>query len=146
MSLSGAFDTHATAKSPQNLKRVKRDKPPSPFSLRLSTEERARLAAEAAGAPLGTYIRAKLLGEPVRARVRKTGISIADRRALAQLIALLGRSRVFSNLNQLAHAANTGSLPVTSETEAALAQALADLHEIRALLLTSVGLKPEAQP
>lgn len=146
MSLSGAFDTQATAPPPQKLTRAKRDKTPSPFSLRLSAEERARLAAEAAGAPLGTYIRAKLLGEPVPARVRKSGISIDDRRALAQLIALLGRSRVFSNLNQLAHAANTGSLPVTPETEAALAQALVDLHEIRALLLTSLGLKPEAQP
>lgn len=146
MSLSGAFDTQAAAPPLQKLKRAKRDKPPSPFSLRLSAEERARLAAEAAGAPLGTYIRAKLLGEPVPARLRKSGISIADRRALAQLIALLGRSRVFSNLNQLAHAANTGSLPVTPETEAALVQALADLHEIRALLLTSLGLKPEAQP
>lgn len=146
MSLSGAFDTHATAQSPQKLKRIKRDKPPSPFSLRLSAEERARLAAEAAGAPLGTYLHARLLGEPVPARVRKSGISIADRRALAQLIALLGRSRVFSNLNQLAHAANSGSLPVTPETEAALAQALVDLYEIRALLLTSLGLKPEAQP
>ncbi|MGU3420845.1 hypothetical protein [Methylobacterium sp. D54C] len=146
MSLSGAFDTQAAAKLTTKRKRAKREKPPSPFSLRLSAEERARLAAEAAGAPLGTYVKAKLLGQPVPARVRKSGISIADRRALAQLIALLGRSRVFSNLNQLAHAANTGSLPVTPDTEAALAQALADLHEIRALLLTSLGLKPEAQP
>ncbi|GJD59493.1 hypothetical protein [Methylobacterium dankookense] len=146
MSLSGAFDTQAAAPPPVKSNRAKRAKPPSPFSLRLKAEERARLAAEAAGAPLGTYLRAKLLGAPVPARVRKSGISIADRRALAQLIALLGRSRVFSNLNQLAHAANTGSLPVTPETQAALAQALADLHEIRALLLTSLGLKPEAQP
>ena len=146
MSLSGAFDSLAAVTPPSKPKRAERDKPPSPFSLRLSAEERARLAAEAAGAPLGTYIRAKLLGEPIPARIRKSGISIADRRALAQLIALLGRSRVFSNLNQLAHAANTGSLPVTPETEAALAQALSDLHEIRALLLTSLGLKPEAQP
>lgn len=146
MSLTGAFDTQATATPPVRLKRANRDKPPSPFSLRLNAEERARLAAEAAGAPLGTYIRAKVLGEPIPARVRKSGISLADRKALAQLIALLGRSRVFSNLNQLAHAANTGSLPVTAETEAALTQALADLHEIRALLLASLGLKPEAQP
>lgn len=65
---------------------------------------------------------------------------------MAQLVALLGRSRVFSNLNQLAHAANTGSLPCTPETEAALTQALADLQVIRRLLLTSLGLKPEAQP
>ena len=42
---------------------------------------------------------------------------------LAQLIALLGRSRVFSNLYQLAHAANTGSLPATEETEAAQSEA-----------------------
>lgn len=146
MSLSGAFETQAAAPPQIKPKRAKRDRPPSPFSLRLNAEERARLAAEAAGAPLGTYLRAKLLCEPVPARVRKSGISIADRRALAQLIALLGRSRVFSNLNQLAHAANTGSLPVTPETEAALAQALADLQEIRALLLTGLGLKPEAQP
>ncbi|MRI54426.1 hypothetical protein D8770_10725 [Methylobacterium sp. DB1607] len=145
MSLTGAFHTQAAALPPTKPERAKQDKP-SPFSLRLNAEERARLAAEAAGAPLGTYLRAKLLGEPVPARVRKSGISIADRRALAQLIALLGRSRVFSNLNQLAHAANTGSLPVTAETEAALAQALADLHEIRALLLISLGLKPEARP
>lgn len=146
MSLSGAFDTQAAATPPKKSKRAKRDKPPSPFSLRLNAEERARLAAEAAGAPLGTYLKTKLLGQPAPTRVRKSGISVADRRALAQLIALLGRSRVFSNLNQLAHAANTGSLPVTPETEAALAQALADLHEIRALLLVSLGLKPEAQP
>ena len=146
MSLSGAFATLAAATPPVKPKRSKQDRPPSPFSLRLNAEERARLANEAAGAPLGTYIRSKLLGEPVPAGVRKSGVSIADRRALAQLIALLGRSRVFSNLNQLAHAANTGSLPVTPETEAALAHALADLHEIRALLLVSLGLKPEAQP
>lgn len=146
MSLGSTFETEAAAPLPAKPRRIRKTKAPAPFSLRLSEAERARLACEAAGAPLGTYIRAKVLGEPVPARVRKSGISIADRKVLAQLIALLGRSRVFSNLNQLAHAANTGSLPATEETEAALVQALADLHEIRRLLLIALGLKPEAQP
>lgn len=145
MSITGTFQAANAAPLPIVSKR-QRSKPPAPFSLRLSPDERARLAVEAAGAPLGSYIRAKVLGEAVPARVRKGGISVADRKVLAQLIALLGRSRVFSNLNQLAHAANTGSLPTTDETEAALAQALADLHEIRRLLLIALGLKPEAQP
>ena len=43
MSLSGAFDTQAAATPPIKPKRAKREKPPSPFSLRLSAEERARL-------------------------------------------------------------------------------------------------------
>ena len=145
MSITGAFEAANAAPLPIVPKR-KRSKPPAPFSLRLSPDERARFGVEAAGAPLGTYIRAKVLGEPVPARVRKSGISIADRKVLAQLVALLGRSRVFSNLNQLAHAANTGSLAATPETEVALIQALTDLHLIRRLLLVSLGLKPEAHP
>lgn len=146
MSIAGSFETAGAVPPTLKAGRAKRDKPPAPFSLRLSPDERTRLAVEAAGAPLGTYLRAKLLGEPVPARFRKSGISLADRRALGQLVALLGRSRVFSNLNQLALAAHTGSLPVTPETEAELVQALADLHEVRRLLLMALGLKPEAQP
>lgn len=83
------------------------------------------------------------MGAPVPARSRKSGISLADRRVFGQLVALLGRSRVFSNLNQLAYAANIGALPVTPETEAELVAALADLAEIRRLLLASLGFKPE---
>ena len=37
----------------------------APFSIRLSETDRARLALEAAGAPLGAYIKSKLLdGKP----------------------------------------------------------------------------------
>lgn len=146
MSPGSTFQAEAAAPPSPTPRRIRRRKAPAPYSLRLSETEHARLACEAAGAPLGTYIRAKVLEEPVLARVRKSGISIADRNVLAQLIALLGRSRVFSNLNQLAQAANTGSLPATQQTEAALIQALTNLHEIRRLLLIALGLKPDAQP
>lgn len=110
-----------------------------PFSLRLSADERARLIGEAAGIPLGTYIKTKLLGDASPPRVRRSGVSIEDRKALAQVLAVLGRSRLSSNLNQLAHLAHIGALPLTPEVEAELLSALRDLHEVRRLLLVALG-------
>lgn len=117
-------------------------KRPAPFSLRLSEDERARLIGEAAGAPLGTYLKAKLLGDaPVRAR--RTGLAVEDRKALGQVLGVLGSSRIANNLNQLAHAANVGALPVSPELEADLMATLAEVREIRRLLLAALGLKPD---
>ncbi len=77
-------------------------------------------------------------------RRRRTGLAVEDRKALAQLLAMLGRSRLASNLNQLAHAANIGALPVTPDLETELNTALFDVRELRRLLLLALGLKPEA--
>lgn len=120
-------------------------KRPPPFSLRLSEDERARLAGEAAGAPLGTYIKAKLLGD-APLRTRRTGLAVEDRKALGQVLGVLGASRIANNLNQLAHAANVGALPVSPELEAELMAVLGEVREIRRLLLTALGLKPEGAP
>lgn len=119
-------------------------KRPAPFCLRLSVEDRARLAMEAAGAPLGAYIKAKVLGDAVPVRTRRTGLAVENRTALAQVLALLGRAHLTSNLNQLAHATSIGALPMTQETEAELFAALHDVRDLRRLLLAALGLKPEA--
>jgi hypothetical protein len=79
-------------------------------------------------------------------RVRRTGLPIQDKEAHARALALLGRSHLSSNLNQIAHAVNTGTLPVTPETEAELFAALRDVRELRRLLLLALGLKPEDAP
>ena len=139
MSLTRPFNQQSD--STERTERGKR-KRPSPFCIRLSENERARLASEARGIPLGAYIKAKALGDkPLR--MRRTGLAVEDRQALAKALALLGRSRLSSNLNQLAHAANIGSLPMTPETEAELVAALRDVREMRRLLMTALGLKPE---
>lgn len=136
MSLSGTFNPK-TSKT-----KAKRT---APFSLRLSETERARLLHEANGMPLGGYIKAKLLAaSPVR--TRRTGLAIEDRKSLAQLLALLGQSRLSSNLNQLAHAANIGALPVTPDIEDELRTAVLDVRELRRLLLLALGFKAEARP
>lgn len=87
-----------------------------PFSLRLSFEERARLTAQAEGMALGAYIRSRLLDEPPR----RKRVSEIDRDSLLRVLGQLGQSRIANNLNQLARAANLGTLPATPETEDAL--------------------------
>lgn len=118
---------------------------PAPFSVRLSTAERDRLVAEAGGAPLGAYIKAKALGgAPIRSR--RSGLAVEDRAALAQALALLGRSNLSNNLNQLAKLAHIGALPFTPDTEAELLEAVRALRALRILLLRALGLKPEDGP
>lgn len=93
--------------------------------------------------PLGTYIKSRLFDAGPSVRVRRKGLTIQDREAHARALALLGSSRLSSNLNQMAHAVNIGVLPVTPETEAELYEAVRDVRSIRQLLLAALGLKPE---
>lgn len=144
MSLKNVFQDVAPGPAPAPSPKKARKTRAAPFSLRLSDSERARLALEAAGAPLGAYIRAKVLGGTVPVRTRRSGLAVEDRRSLAEGLALLGRSRLASNLNQLAHAANIGALPLDPETLADLADAIDAVREVRRLLIAALGLKPEA--
>jgi hypothetical protein len=145
MEITQYFNTYASATAQRNPRRFTRSRRPAPFSLRLTAAERDQLVAEARGLPLGTYIKEKLLSDrPVR--LRTTGISIEDRSALAQSLALLGRSRLASNLNQLARAANIGALVLTPELEAQLRTALDDVRFMRSLLMKALGLRGEPLP
>ena len=119
-----------------------RKKPPSPFSLRLSAEERAYLIQQAGGRPLGTYIRSRLLGNKAdkRRTFRKPKI---DDKQLAQVLAGLGASRLSSNLNQLAKSANMGTLDVSRNVEQELEDACAAILVMRDTLLMALGLKTD---
>lgn len=117
---------------------VETKKYPPPFSLRLTLEERARLEAEAGDLPLGAYIRERLLGDDVAPRTRRGNSPVKDKEALGRVMGTLGASRLSANLNQLARAVNTGSLPVTPETEAELQQACQEVAKMRADLLRAL--------
>ncbi|MGN6539125.1 MAG: hypothetical protein ACTHKQ_25790 [Mesorhizobium sp.] len=145
MSLIGEFLSASRATVPEPSVKGRR-KRPAPFSIRLSADERARLAIEAAGAPLSAYIKAKALDASVPTRARRSGLAVEDRTALAQALALLGRSEIVGNLAEMAQAVRIGSLPLTPETEAELLAALHGVHDMRRLLLLALGLKPEDGP
>lgn len=116
-------------------------KRPAPFSLRLTFEQRAKLEAAAGDISLAGYILSKLFDgdhPPPRRRVKNP---VKDQQALSQVLGKLGQSRLSSNLNQLARAANSGSLSVTPDTEAALIAAAVEIGEIRRLLIDALNLR-----
>lgn len=119
----------------------KQSKYPPPFSLRLTFEQRTRLEREAGTMGVGAYIRSRLFGEAEGTGKRtRTRYPVKDEQALARVLGELGQSRIANNLNQLAKAANMGSLEVTPETEAELQDACAAIQAIRRDLIAALGL------
>ena len=112
----------------------------SPFCLRLTPEERAMLEHEAAGLPLGEYIRDRVFDVNRAKRRSRNKRPAKDHRLLSQLLGELGRSRLSNNLNQLAKTANCGLLILTPEVKTALLNACADIRHIRDALMKSLGL------
>ena len=119
---------------------------PPPFSIRLTFDERARLDAERGRQSLAAHIRTRLFGEEVAVRKKPGNSTIKDAEALGRVLGALGGSRLSSNLNQLAKAVNTGSLPVTPETEADLVAACEEVRALRNDLLRALGKSPGAAP
>lgn len=113
---------------------------PAPFSIRLTQEERAYLEAKAGNQALGAYIRQTLLGDQQASRRKLRKPKVDDEKAAA-ILSELGSSRIPANLNQLAKAANTGTLDVQEETEQQLQHACAAVIAMREALFIALGLK-----
>ncbi len=130
----------ATAAPPSRNKPKRRYTPP--FSMRFTVEERKRLDEMAGGQPLGSYIRDRLLGEQVEKR-RKVKKPTVDSAMLAMVLSELAQSRLASNVNQLAKAANMGTLDITPEIEQEIEQACQEIQAMKALLIAALGIVPE---
>ncbi len=113
----------------------------SPLTLRLTPAERAELEALAAGMTLSAYARVCLFAEDARKRAKRANDPVANKKAIAEALALLGQSRIASNLNQLAYHANVGAFIEDAETKAQIGEANAHLLEIRTLLMSALGAK-----
>ncbi len=121
------------------------DKPqkrPPPYSIRFTDKEREILQREAKGASWADYIRECVFGRDFTPRQcgRQDKASHA---VLAKLLGELGKSRLASNLNQIAKAVNMGALPVTPDLEAELKEACADIRMMRDALISALGIKVE---
>lgn len=112
---------------------------PSPITLRITPEERAKLEELADGMTLSAYIRACVFAEETKRRKKRPKTAIEDKKATAEALALLGQSRIASNLNQLAYHANVGALIVGEAEKAQIAEANAHLAAIRTLLMQALG-------
>ncbi len=92
-------------------------KPLSPLSIRFTKEERQQLEHMARGVSLGEYIRSCIFEENISIRRTKGRFPVKDEQALSKLLGVLGQSRIPNKINQLAKAANSGSLPVNPDTQ-----------------------------
>lgn len=90
--------------------------------------------------PLGAYIRQRVFDESRPPKRRRGKRPVKDHQALGKLLGELGKARLASNLNQLAKAINSGSLPVTPVTEKAIQDACAQFRWMRMMLMRALGM------
>lgn len=118
-------------------------KRPAPLSLRLTFQERAKLElwADKAGMSLSAYMKWCVFERDNPMPKTRMKHPTKDHKSLAKLLALLGASRIASNINQLAKAVHSGSLPVNADTETAITRACAAIEDMRFMLIRALGFK-----
>jgi len=141
--LSPAFESASIPEKPSK----RGNKRERLICLRLTFAEHAALVQAAGNAPLGVYIRSKVFDKEMpEYRPKRCRQPVKDHQVLGQVLGLLGKSRLSNNVNQLAKAVNSGSLPVTPETERALLEACAGIAEMRKLVMQGLGFSVDGGP
>lgn len=90
---------------------------------------------------MSAYIRKCLFGKNAAPRKVRFRVPVKDQEALAQVLGLLGQTRIANNLNQIAYEANCGSLLMDQETEDEIKLACAHIAFIRVKLIEALGIK-----
>jgi len=114
---------------------------PAPFCMRFTEDERKTLEQAAGDRPLAAYIRWLIFKDEIPLKRTRGKKPVKDQKELAKLLALFGQSRIANNINQLAKAANSGSLPVNVDVLKALNEANKSVHWIRQTLIKALGLQ-----
>lgn len=111
----------------------------APLSIRLTDQERDYLTHRSGGLPLSTYVKSVLFCDNAP-QYRATPKSITfDRKAIAGVLGVMGRTGIARNLAELSAAAQTGNLYFDDETKSRLLSACADIREMRNQLLHALG-------
>jgi len=119
----------------------KATKHPPPFSIRFSWDQRAELDRLSDGQSWGGYIKDVLFVKKQRPYYSGYASKVQDRKILAKLLGALGNSRIASNINQLAKAANSGSLPVNEDVISAIMRSVRAIDWMKVALIEGMGLK-----
>jgi Mobilization protein NikA len=120
---------------------AKKQKPPTRLvGVRFTDEERAELERKAGDLSLSAYVRSRCIGDSAPAHRTRGKRPVKDHESLAQVLGVLGQSRLSNNVNQLAKAANNGTLDLQDDTEAAIVKAAYDIAYIRMTLIKALGL------
>jgi hypothetical protein len=111
------------------------------ITLRLTDAELVKLKHAASGVSISAYIRKQLFGNEASLRKVRSRVPVKDQQALAQVLGMLGNSRMANNLNQIAYEANCCSLLMDQATEDEIKMACASIAWMRAKLIEALGIK-----
>ena len=125
----------------------KQDQPLFPVSFRVTKEEKAWLKKDAGAMAVAHYIRKCLFGNYVSPRAQryltKQKTPKIDAQELALLLGMFGQSELARSMLALSMAAQAGDLDVTPEVSGKLERACDDIHDIKTILITALGVKPQ---
>ncbi len=112
----------------------------SAYSIRFTETERQFLDEHSGSKSWAEFIRARVFGDAASSQRPARRPSVDDQTA-SELLKELGKSRLSSNVNQLAKAANMGTLDISPETDRQLQEASAAILAMRDALFIALGLK-----
>lgn len=117
----------------------RKNKHPSPLTLRMSDTELAAVKADAerGGVSVSAHVRSKVFGKSGR----RGNMPVKDREALGRLLGLLGQSEFAESLKQIASEAEQGSLLLDEETERKIEEAFLHVCFMREALVAALGLR-----
>ncbi|PCH98512.1 MAG: hypothetical protein COB76_06980 [Alphaproteobacteria bacterium] len=110
------------------------------FPIRFSEAERAELERRSGDMALGAYIKAELFSDSVKPR-RGSRSPTKDNASLAQVLAMIGQSKVGDRLEILSTAVKNGSLFLNDEVVSDIQTACAEVHAMRSMLMKALGFQ-----
>lgn len=114
-------------------------KRPAPLSIRLTQRERKKLEKLAGDQSLSKYIKNQIFASPAKS----CDSEIVDRyEMVARVLAALGESDVFGNLDTIAKAVERGNLELSEQHQEQIGAACLLILELRNDLIVALGLKP----
>ncbi len=120
---------------------IAQKKPAPRLTLRVTEDELTQLKKLSSGISLSAYIRKCVFGKDTAPRKVRSRVPVRDQESLAQVLGLLGQTKIANNLNQIAYEANCGSLLMDQETEDEIKLACAHIAFIRVKLIEALGIK-----
>ena len=115
--------------------------PDQRITIRLKPDEYALLTAKAGNKPLSTFLRDLALNEAATRRKPNIPAPTKDRKSLAHVLALLGKSKLSASMADLARSAKLGTLPVSEKTEAQIQSACTDIAAMKSDLMRALGIQ-----
>lgn len=112
------------------------------LTIRFNADEWTELEHKAAGRPVSTYARKKLLGAAAKKRQPQRRPQANDV-LLARILAALGSSDLSKNMRDIAEGIRTGTVPDAENLAQTIHTACLTIEKIRRDQIRALGIKPE---